>query len=425
MGSSQSAYEQLKDPRWYLAASSRPQNRYDPGEWLLTSITRFRGTAIQMVVLKPTFWLLLGIHFALHYTHSHLYSLPAFDEALMIGLPASLLIFLVVFYGGNCYDRYFNLYNHVSEINALVFDWVLQVAFIYEDAERSSGTPMAARERKLREWMAVRRMLAALHLLFFTVDPEEPKKTCLGRIDKHENPFLGADIHDNEWQELLQRQLLRPAEVERLKRYHGLKFILPVKWALSELAGSLRPQDRMKLQAKNYETLQEIASNFQKRALLMLSVQQQPVPLAYFHLLKLMLVFVNMLISYTLVGVYDDGDVNTLFDVTISTVGYVIIMMMLLGLQEIAISMSDPFGRDDADFDTEQMCLDAYGNAVEYLRERDTALPTFKELECGDKTAARNPLLLGSTERVASVAAAIGGSPNGGACKSGRKLMSA
>jgi len=181
----------------------------------------------------------------------------------------------------------------------------------------------------------------------------------------------------------------------------------------------------MKLQAKNYETLQEIASNFQKRALLMLSVQQQPVPLAYFHLLKLMLVFVNMLISYTLVGVYDDGDVNTLFDVTISTVGYVIIMMMLLGLQEIAISMSDPFGRDDADFDTEQMCLDAYGNAVEYLRERDTALPTFKELECGDKTAARNPLLLGSTERVASVAAAIGGSPNGGACKSGRKLMSA
>ena len=69
------------------------------------------------------------------------------------------------------------------------------------------------------------------------------------------------------------------------------------RWALSELANSLRPQDRMKMQAKNYETLQEIASNFQKRALLTLSIQQQPVPLAYFHLLKLMLVFVNALIS--------------------------------------------------------------------------------------------------------------------------------
>ena len=51
------------------------------------------------------------------------------------------------------------------------------------------------------------------------------------------------------------------------------------RWALSELANSLRPQDRMKMQAKNYETLQEIASNFQKRALLTLSIQQQPVPL--------------------------------------------------------------------------------------------------------------------------------------------------
>ena len=69
--------------------------------------------------------------------------------------------------------------------------------------------------------------------------------------------------------------------------------MLPIKWALSELANSLRPEDRMKLQAKNYETLQEIASNFQKRALLTLSIQQQPVPLAYFHLLKLMLVAVN------------------------------------------------------------------------------------------------------------------------------------
>ena len=136
----------------------------------------------------------------------------------MIGLPASLLIFLVVFYCGNCYTRYFELYNHVSEMNYLVFDWVLQVSFIYEDAERS-GSKMDLKQRKMREWMAVRRMLAALHLLFYTIDPEEPRKSCLGRITKHENPFLGADIHDDEWNELLERQLLRPHEISRLKAY--------------------------------------------------------------------------------------------------------------------------------------------------------------------------------------------------------------
>ena len=59
--------------------------------------------------------------------------------------------------------------------------------------------------------------------------------------------------------------------------------------------------------------------------------------------------------------------------------------------------MSDPFGRDDADFDTEQMCLDAYGNAVEYLRERDVGMPAFRELECADEAVARNPLLGGNS----------------------------
>ena len=160
-----------------------------------------------------------------------MYTLPVFDEALMIGGPASLLIFLVVFYCGNCYTRYFELYGHVSELNYLVFDWVLQVSFIYEDAERNmaSGTKMQVKERKLREWMAVRRMLASLHLLFYTIDPEEPRKSLLGRITKSENPFLGADIHENEWSELIERQLLRPHEVSRLKIYNGVKFILPIK----------------------------------------------------------------------------------------------------------------------------------------------------------------------------------------------------
>lgn len=385
-----SPYQALKEGAWYLEPSSRPSQPYDPGEWLITSMTRFQGTALQLVVFKPTFWLLVGTHLGLYHVNTTIYALPVFDEALMIGLPASLLIFLVVFYCGNCYTRYFELYNHVSELNYLVFDWVLQVAFIYEDAERSpTGKRVEPKERKLREWMAVRRMLASLHLLFYTIDPEEPKKSCLGRIAKSENPFLGADIHEDEWEELLSRQLLRKHEVNRLKHYNGVKFILPIKWALAELAASLRPEDRMKLQAKNYETLQEIASSFQKRALLTLSIQQQPVPLAYFHLLKLMLTFVNALISYTLIGVFQE-------ELTVGLVGFVFIILALLGLQEIAIAMSDPFGRDYDDFDTEQICLNAYGNAVEYLRERDVKMQPFDKLDATEEAIRRNPLLSSS-----------------------------
>jgi len=385
------SYASLDDQPWYMKPSGRPTGKYDPGEWLITSILRFRGTAIQMVLFKPAFWLLVGLHYVFYYVDVNIVELPHFDPAIMIGLPASLLIFVVVFYGGNCYTRYYELFNHLSEINALVYDWILQTSFIYEDAERTAklsaaGRPMGETERKKREWMAVRRFLAALHLLFYTIDPEEPAKTCCGRIEASENPFLGAEIHDSEWQELIDRQLLRPAEVERLKNYKGVKFIIPIKWALSELATSLRPEDRMKNQSRNYEALQEIAASFQKKALKMLSLQGQPVPLAYFHLLKLMLVFVNALISYSIIGVFEH-------QLIIGYVGFIFIITALLGLQEIAISMSDPFGKDDADFDIEQMCRDAYGNAVEYMRERSTRMPTFKELE-DDSTLALNPLLI-------------------------------
>ena len=69
-------------------------------------------------------------------------------------------------------------------------------------------------------------------------------------------------------------------------------------------------------------------------------------------------------------------------------------VLALLGLQEIAVSMSDPFGRDYDDFDTEQICLNAYGNAVEYLRERDVKMRTFEELEKNEASIARNPLLV-------------------------------
>lgn len=89
---------------------------------------------------------------------------------------------------------------------------------------------------------------------------------------------------------------------------------------------------------------------------------------------------------YTLIGVFQD-------ELLISIVGYVFIIIALLGLQEIAISMSDPFGKDSTDFDTEQILINAYGNAVEYLRERDVKMSSFKEMEANDKAVANNPLL--------------------------------
>ena len=48
---------------------------------------------------------------------------------------------------------------------------------------------------------------------------------------------------------------------------------------------------------------------------------------------------------------------------------YVVICVMFLGLKDVAVQMSDPFGDDDVDFDLEPMLSGAYKNAVALLRD--------------------------------------------------------
>lgn len=71
-------------------------------------------------------------------------------------------------------------------------------------------------------------------------------------------------------------------------------------------------------------------------------------------------VLVNLLISYAFVDIFKD-------EWWVSVVVYAIVAGMLLGLQEIAVSMSNPFGEDSTDFDTRTLCHDAYNNAIAYL----------------------------------------------------------
>lgn len=72
-----------------------------------------------------------------------------------------------------------------------------------------------------------------------------------------------------------------------------------------------------------------------------------------------------------------------------SMVIFSVVAAMLLGLQEIAGAMADPFGVDDTDFDTHKLCYDAYKNAVAYLRVKQ---PTDPEAGIGDDEPRVNPV---------------------------------
>ena len=63
------------------------------------------------------------------------------------------------------------------------------------------------------------------------------------------------------------------------------------------------------------------------------------------------------------------------------------LITIIIGLQSIAIAMSDPFGRDDLDFDLQRFLMAAYDNAVAMLTDQRTALHDRLPLDC-----AENPL---------------------------------
>ena len=51
-------------------------------------------------------------------------------------------------------------------------------------------------------------------------------------------------------------------------------------------------------------------------------------------------------------------------------VTYAVLCLVFLGLREVAVSMADPFGDDDVDFDLERMLSGAYKNAVALLQDQ-------------------------------------------------------
>mmetsp|Transcript_34094 Transcript_34094/g.100196 ORF Transcript_34094/g.100196 Transcript_34094/m.100196 type:complete len:158 (+) Transcript_34094:62-535(+) len=73
-----------------------------------------------------------------------------------------------------------------------------------------------------------------------------------------------------------------------------------------------------------------------------------------------MLIVTLGLVGYALIGLLGGNPAFTLLC-------FCIFAVIELGLQEIAAAMSDPFGDDDIDFDTEGLLSSAYNNAISYL----------------------------------------------------------
>ena len=206
---------------------------YDPQATLFFVLSRTRGTIIPLVFSKPAFWVLQFIQLCIvtqdsrmlaacaeegiqHGTYDEGCRLPPLDWSV-VGLPSSLLVFFVVFYGGNCYARFYDMWAQCTELVNLTFEWTARVSFVFDGKEHAD-----------LKWHVARLMLAAFAMLFKQLggDDAEPGE---------EDPFKGDGLDDSEYEELIKLHLITPAEAEALKAYKGVKCVIPVKWALQKV----------------------------------------------------------------------------------------------------------------------------------------------------------------------------------------------
>ena len=113
---------------------------YEPSDFNeVTVVLRWRGTIFPAVLGRPVIWLLMAIHCGLlylHMEHPEIGWVRAADGSpiglpLLPGkaltLPNGLLTFFLVFYSGNCYSRYYALYDKCTGMAGCVMCWVGQL----------------------------------------------------------------------------------------------------------------------------------------------------------------------------------------------------------------------------------------------------------------------------------------------------------
>jgi len=329
---------------------------YDAQEMgTIKTLMSVRGTMLPLVFLQPTFWVLIFVHNAMLGLRCTLERSPDGELVAAFNIPkmdwravsavTSLLTFFIVFYGSQSYGRMQKFFGHCVGLGGTCMNWVALVKITFP-------------ADKDQQWNATRLILASMHIQYYTLNESEG----------------GAAISEQEWHYITERNLLTKDEIALLKDYKGYKPFLPLIWAMAEVEAALLtdPETGTTVDAKDLNarfSVSDLLSNFRELAFTfrghcgqITNWLNQPVPFPYFHVLTALLILDLLLISYAFV--------TMMFHAAITSCIYFVICTIFLGLKEVAVAMSNPFGDDAIDFDLEKMLAGAFKNSVAILKDQ-------------------------------------------------------
>jgi len=309
-----------------------------------TAYFRWRGTVFGAVLCRPPIWALTLMHCVFLYMHKEL----GIDMGMIIvvqgGTPispstvsTSFLVFFLVYYGGQCYARYFTMYKACMGMAADVQSWVGLCRIYFPSATQDTL------------WNLCRHIVASVYFLYFELGGDASDG--------------GRTVTEAEWSVLFRSSLISGSERKVLEKYRGSRFFLMQSWAL-RLAGehTAKPD---KAPGTDIRELEKIALSLRSNGGAVANLLKQPVPFPMFHTLLLMMSVNLLVLSYAIIEASSMWSIVTFF----------ITCFVLFGLKETAIALADPFGMDAVDFETDVFMARIMINTKELISRQAMYIP--------------------------------------------------
>lgn len=248
-----------------------------------------------------------------------------------------LMVFLMVFYNGQCYTRYMYMYDHCMGIDISVQTFIQELTVSFDN-----------HDLLLHRLRAAKLLGAAAFGTFLSM--------------------AGGVITDAEYEHILQKGLLNQDEVDFLKKFNGDPIVLISSWALQIVKsacyhpcfGPTPPAFRALINNRCVVAVRTIMQKCRE----LQNLSAMPIPFPYFHTLDLVLSLNFVLLAVALTGL------NSVFTI----IPFGIVLFLFLGLREVSVGLQDPFGTDMNDFPLGAFLNSVFDRLISQLDATDSSL---------------------------------------------------
>jgi predicted membrane chloride channel (bestrophin family) len=303
---------------------------YNPNVGIFATLTQVSASVMPDIIRRAEVWYLFALHlmFCILYHHG---ILPDNDmmhlDASSMKVLSALTTFFEVFYTNECYDRYVDLYKMTRASFSTTFDFIFGLRAIMRQ-QHHQYTRLAGRYA-----------MASTMLHFLQMNGVHP---------------------DEAWGHLFEQGFAKQEEREYLSHF-ALKEQCGIllHWSADVVYhGFVEARSPTAMTKDALQNLVEMAT-LQIR---LHDTTSLPVPFQYFHLLTLMVCMNLVLWSFEL------AMDNHLF----SPIVFFAMEVVYIGMLDIAVQLSNPFGTDSVDFDTHQWLLQSFRTTVALMEYPNT-----------------------------------------------------